>query len=77
MVFILIGALLFIVGVVFIVIQPLQGRLSRARSTGPAAQSKTLEPKQPGKGMDIRSNWPGLLMLGLGAVLLLAGVFGG
>jgi drug/metabolite transporter (DMT)-like permease len=76
MFFILLGALLFIVGVVFVVIQPLRGRLSRARSTGPAAQSKTLEPERPGKGMDMRSNWPGLAMMALGALLMLAGIAG-
>jgi hypothetical protein len=73
MVYILFGALLFIVGIAFIVVQPLQGRLSRARSTGPTPQAKTLEPEHPGKGMSIGSNWPGILMITLGGILILAG----
>lgn len=76
MVFILLGALLFIGGVVLMVIEPLKGRLSRARSTGRAPQSKTLEPERPGRGMDIRSNWPSLVMMAVGAILLLSGVAG-
>lgn len=73
MLLIMLGVLLFISGVVFIVMQPLKGRLSRARTTGPAPQNKTLEPERPGRGMDIGSTWPGLLMIVLGAALLLAG----
>ena len=76
MVYILFGALLFIVGITFIVVQPLKGRLSGASSTGPTPQGKTLEPERPGRGMSIRSNWPGLIMITLGAVLMLAGSTG-
>jgi hypothetical protein len=72
MVLILVGALLLITGVMFIVLQPLKGRLSRLRSVGPTPQSKTLEPERPGRGMGIGSNWPGLLMIGLGSILMLA-----
>jgi hypothetical protein len=76
MVYILFGALLFVVGITFIVLQPLKGRLSRARSTAPTPQGKTLEPERPGKGMSMRSNWPGLLMITLGGILMLAGSSG-
>jgi hypothetical protein len=76
MAYILFGALLFIVGITFIVLQPLKGRLSRARSTGPTPRGKTLEPERPGRGMSIRSNWPGLLMITLGGILMLAGAAG-
>ena len=42
----------------------------RLRSTG---RGGTLEPLKPGRGFEIRSNWPGLALIALGAVLLLAG----
>lgn len=71
MVLILLGALLFFAGLVFIFVQPLKGPLSRPRSTSPTAQGKTLEPERPGRGFDLKSNWPGLVTMGLGATLLL------
>lgn len=72
MVLILIGALLFISGIVLIVLQPLKGRLSRARSVNPTPQGKTLEPERPGRGFSLSSNWPGLVMVTVGSILLLA-----
>jgi hypothetical protein len=64
------GALLFVAGVVFLAIQPLRrGRLSGGR----VASSGTLEPRQPAGGFNLGANWPGLGLLALGAVLLLAG----
>jgi hypothetical protein len=56
--------------VVFLAIQPLRrGRLSGGR----VASSGTLEPRQPAGGFNLGANWPGLGLLALGAVLLLAG----
>jgi hypothetical protein len=72
MTLILLGALLFISGIVLIALQPLKGRLSRARSVSPTPQGKTLEPERPGRGFSLSSNWPGLAMLVVGGILLLA-----
>jgi hypothetical protein len=66
------GAVLIIGGVVFMAAQPmLQGRLSRLRRVSPARPGNTLEPERPAKGFGMNSNWPGLLMIALGTVLLL------
>jgi len=73
MTLILLGALLVLTGVVFMVTRPLwRGRLSgrgRVRSVEP---SDTLEPQRPASGFAIRSIWPGLALVALGAALLLA-----
>jgi hypothetical protein len=70
MVLIWAGALLVVSGVVFMVAQPLRrGRLSGGR----LASSDTLEPRSPASGFGLGSNWPGLALFALGAVLLLAG----
>ena len=79
MVFILLGALLFIGGVLFTAIQPMKGRLSQPRSVSPTPQGpqgKTLEPERPGRGLGIRSNWPGLAMMAIGAIILLMAAAG-
>jgi hypothetical protein len=70
---ILLGALLFLGGVLYIVLQPLKGRLSRFRRLGRAGQGATLEPESPGRGFDIRSNLLGIAMVVVGGILLLAG----
>ncbi len=70
------GALLIICGVVYMAAQPmLQGRLSRVRPVTPARPGNTLEPERPAKGFGLTSNWPGLLMMALGAILLLFWAF--
>jgi hypothetical protein len=70
------GALLIICGVVYTAAQPiLQGRLSRVRPVTPARPGNTLEPERPAKGFGLSSNWPGLLMIGLGTILLLFWAF--
>ena len=73
MTFILLGALLLLTGVVFMVTQPLwRGRLSGGRRFRSTQPSDTLEPQRPASGFGIKSNWPGLVLIALGAVLLLA-----
>lgn len=68
------GALLIVVGVVLTAVPPiLQGRLSRVRRVDARRPSNTLEPERPGKGLDPRTNWPGLALIGVGVILLLAG----
>jgi len=68
------GALLVLVGVLFMVAQPLwRGRLSEQRSRSAVADTDTLEPRRPGAGFGIATNWPGLALVVLGAILLLVG----
>jgi drug/metabolite transporter (DMT)-like permease len=80
MLVIYLGALFVFGGVVFMVAQPLwQGGLSAARrnrriGTPPSEISgATLEPRRPGAGFGLKANWPGLLLVVLGGVLLLLG----
>jgi hypothetical protein len=66
----LIGALLLFAGVVFLAIQVLRrGPLSKRSVPGP-----TLEPRRQGSILALRGSWPGYLLIGLGALLLLMGV---
>jgi uncharacterized membrane protein len=74
MTLILLGALLVFVGVLFMAAQPIwRGRLSGVRRLHSAQPSDTLEPERPARGFGIKSNWPGLALVALGAILLLAG----
>ena len=66
------GALLVLIGVVYMAAQPLwRGRLSGGRRLGKPRED-TLEPERPARGFGIESNWPGLALVAVGAVLLLA-----
>jgi drug/metabolite transporter (DMT)-like permease len=68
------GALLILAGVVVTAMPPiLQGRFSRLRRLGTTRPSNTLEPERPARGFDPQASWPGLAMIVLGAILLLAG----
>ena len=71
MLFILLGALLVVVGVVLLATPPIWlGRLSGRRA--PSAEARdTLEPRRPGAGFELATNWPGLALIALGAALLL------
>jgi hypothetical protein len=71
MLFILLGALLVVAGVVFLAAPPIWlGRLSGRRA--PSAEARaTLEPRRPGAGFELAANWPGLALIVLGAALLL------
>jgi hypothetical protein len=82
MTLVMIGALLVLAGVVFMAAQPLwRGRLSSVKrpdqgigqGLSPEGASDTLEPRRPARGFGIKSNWPGLAMIAVGAVLLLVG----
>ena len=69
-----IGALLVVGGVVFTAAQAIwKGRLSDARPTRSGVASDTLEPQPRSSGFGLKANWPGLALIALGAVLLLAG----
>ena len=75
MLFIWGGALLVVVGVVFTATQAIwRGRLSEAKQPRAGAVSDSLEPRnRPAGGLGLRANWPGLALIGLGFILLLAG----
>ena len=74
------GALLILGGLVFVMAQPIwRGRLSEARRRRTSSavprdtlEPHTLEPRRPGAGFSLRANWPGLVLIVLGGVLLLA-----
>jgi hypothetical protein len=69
-----IGALLVLGGVLFTAAKALgRGRLSGARSARQGYASDTLEPKGESARFPLRAIWPGLVLLALGALLLLAG----
>lgn len=73
MTLILLGALLVLIGLVSMVAQPLwRGRLSGGKRLRSGKPSDTLEPSRPASGFGIKSNWTGLTLVAVGAVLLLA-----
>jgi len=68
------GAILVFGGVLFMAVQTIWwGPLSAARRSRLAGP--TLEPRTPGTDgvFGLKANWPGLVLMALGAVLLLAG----
>ena len=85
-----IGALLVVSGVLLLSAPPIwRGRLSErllrvtpfvwrerlnAKQTRVVEARDTLEPRDPGAGFELTSNWPGFALIALGAVLLLARV---
>jgi hypothetical protein len=74
MTIVLIGALLVICGVVYMAAKAIrQGRLSGSSRRRTMVESTTLEPNTRGTAFDLKSNWIGLALVALGAVLLLAG----
>jgi dipeptide/tripeptide permease len=69
---ILLGALLVLVGVMYMAYQPLRRhRLSGGRRLPPDKPANTLEPINPEEGFGIRAVWPGLALVAVGALLLL------
>ena len=75
------GALFVLCGLVFMVAQPIwRGRLSEARRRRTSSavprdtlEPHTLEPRKPGAGFGLKANWPGLVLIVLGGILLLVG----
>jgi hypothetical protein len=73
MVSVLLGALLFLAGVVFLAVQVIRrGPLSSEKHTFPGAEP-SLEPRRQSGFLSLRGNWPGYLLILLGAILLLIG----
>ena len=86
MLIIWLGALFVLSGLLFMATQPIwRGRLSEARRKRASAvprdtpmkpaEPMTLEPRRPGAGFGLKENWPGLVLIVLGSILLLADVF--
>jgi hypothetical protein len=74
MIVILIGAALVICGVVYMAGKSIwQGRLSGTSRRRTMVETTTLEPQTRGTAFDLRSNWIGLALVALGAILLIAG----
>jgi hypothetical protein len=70
---ILLGALLVLVGLMYIAYQPLRRhRLSGGRRLPPDKPANTLEPISPAEGLGLKAVWPGLALAAVGALLLLA-----
>lgn len=72
------GALLVIAGVVYMAMKAIwKGPMSGPNQTRPGLPRDTLEP--PGRGGEIgvfalSRNWPGLVLMAVGGILLLTGV---
>jgi hypothetical protein len=75
----LVGALLLIGGVVYMgCIAINRSKMSDLRSSPDDPAERTLEPRHRGLGfLGVGVNWPGLLMVILGCLLLLASVLQG
>ena len=74
MVVIWLGAAFVCGGMLFLAFQAIwRGQLSESRRSRSAGA--TLEPAARGAGgvFGLKANWPGLVLIGLGAILLLAG----
>jgi drug/metabolite transporter (DMT)-like permease len=72
MIHVWLGALLVLAGVVFLAAQVIQtGPLSRGKPGSP-----TLEPQRQGGIIPLRGNWLGYILIGVGALLLLADIPG-
>ena len=78
------GAAFVLSGVLFMATQPIwRGRFSEARrkrasavprdTARKPAEPMTLEPRSPGAGFGLKANWPGLVLIVLGGILLIAG----
>ena len=70
------GALFVLGGLLFMMAQPIwRGRLSEARRQEYLRQYRVtrLEPRRPGAGFGLKANWPGLVLIVLGGIILLAG----
>ena len=67
------GALFVIGGLLFMAYQSIwRGRFSDAKRTSSEVPHDTLEPRRPGAGFGLKANWPGLVLIVLGGILLLA-----
>ncbi len=76
MTIILLGALLVLVGLMYVAYQPLRRhRLSGGKQLPPDQPANTLEPINAAEGFGIRAIWPGLALIAAGSLLLLTAGF--
>ena len=69
----LIGALLIFAGVVYMAIAAIRrGRMSDPHHNAGDTTDRTLEPRQGLGFLGLGANWPGLLLMALGALVLLS-----
>ena len=74
MLLIWLGALCIVGGVLLLAIPPIwRGRLSGRQSRSAVIADGTLEPRRPGAGFGLKTNWPGFALIAVGALLMLAG----
>ncbi len=73
MLFISVGALLILGGVIFMADQAIWGGRLSGRLKRSWVPVETLEPRERGGGFGLATYWPGFAMIALGAILLLAG----
>jgi hypothetical protein len=68
------GGFLVIAGLLYLARQTIwRGRMSEATSSRAAPQGPTLEPARRGvRFLGLGSNWPGIAMMAVGAILLLS-----
>jgi hypothetical protein len=70
---ILVGALLVLAGIAFIAVKEIRaGPLSKAKRPA-GGIPPSLEPRSQGSILDPRRNWPGYILIVLGALLLFLG----
>jgi hypothetical protein len=76
MIVIWLGAILFVCGVVYMAAATLsRGKLSDPHPAQAGPNEPTLEPTRRGLGfLGVGPNWPGLLMMAVGALMLLSGL---
>jgi hypothetical protein len=67
----LLGALLVLAGVVFLAIQVIRRGPLSSQKRGALQTAPSLEPTRQGGILDLRGNWPGYMLILIGAVLLL------
>ena len=68
----LIGALLVTCGVLYMAGAAIfRGRMSEPHPFPRELGGPTLEPRHRGLGLGLKANWPGLLLVAIGALLLL------
>ena len=65
------GALLILGGVVLMAEQTIFGGRLSGRFRRSSSPLRTLEPREPGGGFGLAAQWPGLIMIALGALLLI------
>ena len=67
------GVLLVFGGMLHLAFQPIwRGRLVVEVGFAPSDPATPLEPTRPAAGFGIKSNWPGIALVALGAAFLLA-----